>query len=283
MTDAVREEAPAKVNLVLHVGPRQANGLHKVCSLFASLELHDVVTVEPAGDADKVVCPGVEGPNLAGAALEVFRSETGVALPPLHITIEKRIPVAGGLGGGSADAAAVLRAANRLAGDALDDDGLRLVAAELGSDVPSQVRPGHAVVTGTGEGVRPVELPPAWLVLVPSPHGLSTAQVFAEFDRVQAPRERLDPDPLMKLAGRPVEAIAEALENDLELAALALRPDLHHALSRLSPLEEAGALGRLVSGSGPTVFGLFADRAAAERAAAELGDTVLVTALRDHR
>ena len=278
MTGAVTEEAPAKVNLVLHVGPRHANGLHEVCSLFASLELHDVVTMDPAGDADEVVCPGVEGPNLAAAALEAFRSETGVALPPLRITIEKRIPVAGGLGGGSADAAAVLRAANRLADDALDDDGLRALAAPLGSDVPSQVRPAHSVVAGTGHAVEPVALAPMWLVLVLSEHGLATADVYAEADRLDSTRPQLDPDGLRELASQPLPALAAALESDLEGAALSLRPELADALEAL---RGAGALGALVSGSGPTVFGVFGDRDAAERAAGGLGGAALVTGLRE--
>src|SRR5204862_1465730 len=104
----IRELAPAKVNLVLRIGPVAANGLHEVCSLFASLELHDVVEVREA-DADAVVCPGVDGPNLAEAAIRAFRARPP-ALPPLEVRIDKRIPVAAGLGGGSGDAAAVSRA-----------------------------------------------------------------------------------------------------------------------------------------------------------------------------
>jgi 4-diphosphocytidyl-2-C-methyl-D-erythritol kinase len=279
VTAAIREEAPAKANLVLHVGARRANGLHEVSSLFASLELHDVVTVEAAGDADEVVCPGVDGPNLAAAALDAFRSGTGADLPPLRVAIEKRIPVAAGLGGGSADAAAALRAANELAGRPLDDDGLRKVAAPLGSDVPSQVRPAHALVGGTGEEVEPVALPPMWLVLVPSASGLSTADVFAEADRLGTTRDRLDGDVLRELAGRPVDVIARALENDLQAAALSLRPDLEQTLDAL---RSHGALGALVSGSGPTAFGVFADAQAAGRAGGAI-PRAIVTGLRGVR
>jgi 4-diphosphocytidyl-2-C-methyl-D-erythritol kinase len=270
----IRETAPAKVNLVLHVGPRRADGLHELCSLFASLELHDVVTVEPA-DVDEVVCAAVGGPNLAAAAVEAYRSQADV--PPLRVTIEKQIPVAAGLGGGSADAAAVLRAANRLAGDELDEAALSALAARLGSDVPSQVRPGHALVGGTGEAVEPVSLPPMWLVLVPAADGLPTRDVYAEADRIGTARERLDPAPVRDLAGRPLEALAGALENDLQPAALSLRPELAH---RLDELRAAGALGALVSGSGPTAFGVFADPEAAERAAARF-ERPIVTRLRD--
>src|SRR6185503_10682588 len=103
-------------------------------------------------------------------------------LPPLQVTIDKRIPVAAGLGGGSADAAAALRAANELAGRPADAAGLRALGARLGADVPSQIEPRHALVTGAGEGVEPVELPPMTLLLVPDEDGLSTADVYAQAD-----------------------------------------------------------------------------------------------------
>lgn len=277
MTGAVTEQAPAKVNLVLHVGTRQSSGLHELCSLFASLELHDVVTIEPGGDADEVVCPGVDGSNLAAAALDAYRGRAGVDLPPLRVTIEKNIPVAAGLAGGSADAAATLRAANRLAGSPLEDVALREVAASLGSDVPSQVRPSHAVVSGTGDVVEPVALPPMWLVLVPSEPGLPTRDVYAEADRLGSPRTTLEPGMLRADASRRVADLAGALENDLQSAALSLRPEL---ADTIGDLRAEGALGALVSGSGPTVFGVFAERAVADRAAARF-EGAIVTGLRE--
>src|SRR5262245_1137486 len=262
----IRELAPAKLNLVLHVGPPRDDGLHPVCSLFASIDLADDVVVAPTGfGADSVECPGVEGQNLAASALAAFRRSGGAAMPPLGVRISKRVPVAAGLGGGSADAAAVLRAANRIAGDPLNADGLRALAAELGSDVPSQVEPRHQLVQGVGELLEPVELPPLLAVLVPAAEGLSTAAVFAELDRLGGSRERLDPEPLRRLAASGQDALAAGLENDLQPAALSLRPDLESTLSRL---RAAGAPAAAISGSGPTCFGLFADRAAAEAAAA---------------
>jgi 4-diphosphocytidyl-2-C-methyl-D-erythritol kinase len=186
-------------------------------------------------------------------------------MPPLGVRISKRVPVAAGLGGGSADAAAVLRAANRIAGDPLDADGLRALAAELGSDVPSQVEPRHQLVQGVGELLEPVELPPLVAVIVPAAEGLSTAAVFGELDRLGGSRQHLDPEPLRRLAASGADALAAALENDLEQAALSLRPDLESTLARL---RAAGAPAAAISGSGPTCFGLFADRAAAEAAAA---------------
>jgi 4-diphosphocytidyl-2-C-methyl-D-erythritol kinase len=254
----VRERAYAKVNLVLHVGRPRPDGLHPLCSVFASLDLADDLRVRPAaGSGDRVRCEGVDGPNLAAAAATAFRARVP-SLPPLEIEIEKRIPVAAGLGGGSADAAAVLRAANRIAGEPLDVPALREIAATLGSDVPSQVEPGHALVTGVGETVERVELPPLAVVLAPQREGLATAAVYAELDRRQGWRDRLDP-------GAATAALsAGRFENDLEPAALALRPELANALGEL---REAGARPALVSGSGPTCFGLFQDHEAARVAA----------------
>jgi 4-diphosphocytidyl-2-C-methyl-D-erythritol kinase len=263
------EAAPAKVNLVLRVGEPGPGGLHPVCSLFARIDLADEVAVEPA-ERDEVVCPGVEGPNLAATAIELLRDRVGPALPPVRVRIDKRIPVAAGLGGGSADAAAALRGAHTLAGSPLAHDELVAIAHRLGSDVPSQLAPGHAVVGGSGERVDPVGLAPMGLVLIPDEAGLSTGAVYAELDRLRATGDApvpagLDPGPLRRLAGSPPAALATRLENDLQLAALYLRPELG---ARLDALRHAGALGTLVSGSGPTVFGVFEDRAAAERAAA---------------
>jgi 4-diphosphocytidyl-2-C-methyl-D-erythritol kinase len=268
----IREQAPAKVNLVLRIGPVAPNGLHEVCSLFASLELADVVEVTPS-DRDQVICEGVEGPNLAQAAIDAFRHIRPVA--PVEVRIDKRIPVAGGLGGGSADAAAVLRALDALSSDPtsewrvpLEFEGLLMIAAGLGSDVPSQVWPRSWVVEGTGAGLRTARpLPPLAVVLVPSERGLSTADVFQEADRLGLPQP-IAPDAAAQLAAREwpdAQAVADALSNDLQEAALSLRPELSATLERV---RDAGALGAQVSGSGPTVFGLFATSDDAEAAAA---------------
>lgn len=277
----IRERAPAKVNLVLQVGDVRSDGLHELCSLFATLDLADELTIERLAEGspgDRVVCAGVEGPNLAAQALDELRTELHGDLPPLAVTIDKRIPVAAGLGGGSADAAAALRAANRIAGSPLDADALRAIGARLGADVPSQIEPRHALVTGAGEGVEPVVLPPMALVLIPQDDGLSTADVYRAADRIGSTRARLDPDRLRTLAGTPLPALAAALENDLEPAALHLRPEL---AGELRALAGAGALAARVTGSGPTTFGVFPDRPAAEHAAAALSSNALVTATRD--
>jgi 4-diphosphocytidyl-2-C-methyl-D-erythritol kinase len=269
----IHERAFAKLNLVLHVGRPRADGLHPLCSIFASVDLADEVEARVAGaGADAVECPGVHGTNLAEAAISAYRRRVP-SLPALRVRIEKRIPVAAGLGGGSADAAAVLRAANRIADRPVSSHLLRDIAADIGSDVPSQVEPRHALVQGVGEVVEGVELAPFGVVLVAQREGLSTAEVYAQLDRMKGWREQLDPESLRDFARSPDPA---ALANDLQPAAMALRPELGAVLDRL---RSVGALGTLVSGSGPTCFGLFADRGRAERAARDV-DGAIATELR---
>src|SRR5829696_2527419 len=189
----LRCRAPGKVNLTLYVGAPRADGLHPLVSVVQSLSLADELTLEPAGGrgritGDEVVCPGVEGENLAGTALAAFRTATGWDAPPQRLTIDKRVPVAAGMGGGSGDAAAALRLAAYAAG--VDDTGLLLtLAARLGGDVPSQVAPGRTLMTGAGERVRALP-PPGGLALaiLPSEHGLSTPAVYREFDRLGVQR-----------------------------------------------------------------------------------------------
>ena len=277
----ITELAYAKVNLVLRVGAPRGDGLHPLCSIFASVELADRVTVSEA-EADRVACPGVDGQNLASEAVRAFREAVPV-LPPLAVTIDKRIPVAAGLGGGSADAAAVLRAANELSGTPLSGEQLRGIAARIGSDVPSQVEPRHALVSGVGEEVEPVDLPQMTLALVPQEDGLSTPDVFAELDRLRGGSDpspaRLDPAGLRRLAGARLAELAAGIGNDLEPAAISLRPELEPAITSLLG---AGALAAQVTGSGPTTFGIFGDRAAALEASADLED-VIVTEARSFR
>lgn len=270
--------APAKLNLCLYLGARREDGLHELCSLFEPLALGDLITLPtlttPGGvqsrmgvDHDEVVCPGVEGENLALRALAALR-ERGWRHPPLRVEIEKRIPVAAGLGGGSADAAAVLRLA---AGEVAD---LEQIASELGADVPSQLTPALALVRGAGERIERLPEPkPHAVVLLPDGGGLSTAAVFAEADRLGLGRGDEELEELAQRlrhaagAGASPLAYPELLVNDLEPAARSLRPDIGDALDAL---RDAGAPLALLTGSGPTAFGLFEDLAAAQKAAEAL-------------
>jgi 4-diphosphocytidyl-2-C-methyl-D-erythritol kinase len=258
--------APAKLNLCLYLGPRRADGKHEIRSLLCPLTLADRLVVSDA-HADEVVCPGVEGPNLAGEALAGLRAR-GWKRSPARVEIEKRIPVAAGLGGGSADAAALLR----LARDEVE--GIGELAADLGADVPSQLDPAFALVGGAGEEVEPLPSPSDFgVVLVPAEEGLRTADVYAEADRLGLGREQGELDAVAArlraaaTAGASPLSYPEMLVNDLAEAALSLRPEIAAALAAL---QEAGAAVALVTGSGPTAFGLFEDIVAADRAAAAL-------------
>jgi 4-diphosphocytidyl-2-C-methyl-D-erythritol kinase len=259
--------APAKLNLCLYLGPRRDDGLHQLCSLFEPLALGDRIAASEA-ERDEVVCPGVDGDNLAARALAALR-EHGWDRPAQRIEIAKRIPVAAGLGGGSADAAAVLRLAQ---GEVAD---LEEIAAELGADVPSQLVPALALVQGVGERIERLPEPtPHAVVLLPDGGGLSTAAVFAEADRLGLGRSAAELDELAQRlrsaagAGASPLAYPELLANDLEPAARSLRPRIG---AGLDALRAAGASHALLTGSGPTAFGLFESLAAA-RAAAEALD-----------
>jgi 4-diphosphocytidyl-2-C-methyl-D-erythritol kinase len=265
--------APAKLNLGLYLG--RADGLHELCSLFEPLALADLIRIEEA-ERDEVICAGVVGENLAARALAALR-ERGWDGPPLRIEIEKRTPVAAGLGGGSADAAAILR----LAGTVAD---LPSIAAELGADVPSQLRPGLALVRGAGERVEPLPTPAEHAaVLLPGGGGLSTKAVFDEADRLGLGREESALEEIAAElraaagAGASPLTYAELLVNDLEPAARSLRPDIGDALDALRGTT-AGAV--FLSGSGPTVVGLFPTLTEADAAASSLDrdDTIVCLA-----
>ena len=263
MGGTVRELAPAKINLCLCVGQPRHDGLHELVSLMQSVTLCDELEASDAG-RDEVVCPGVEGPNLVSAAVASFREATGWDGPPQRIEIVKRIPVAAGMGGGSADAAAALRLLARRSGTALG--ALEAVAAALGSDVPSQLRPGRALVHGAGELVTPLPDPAGFGVLVlPSRARLATAAVYREADRLGTPRSASELAQLAQLD--PLELTGV---NDLAAAALSLEPSIADALTQALA---AGASKAMVCGSGPTVIGLFDAPPAAAVAAAALRET----------
>jgi 4-diphosphocytidyl-2-C-methyl-D-erythritol kinase len=279
-----RALAPAKVNLGLFVGPRrETDGRHELVSVMQSLSLADELTLAPAAAGaahDELACPGVAGPadeNLAARALAAFRAATDWDVAPRRLSIVKRIPVAAGLGGGSADAAAALRLAARASGLG-DEQLLRELAGTLGADVPAQVAPGRWLATGSGELLAALPGPnrPLGVLVLPLPAELSSAEVYAEADRLGLSRGHVELEErgaelstALEL-GAPLPATVELLHNDLQRAAVSLCPQIAGALEQA---REAGATQALVSGSGPTVVGLF-PRANAlgrvERAAAEL-------------
>jgi 4-diphosphocytidyl-2-C-methyl-D-erythritol kinase len=260
--------APAKVNLGLFLGPRrEGDGRHELVTVMQSISLADELRLEPAppgADHDEIACPGLTAPpqeNLAARALASFRAATGWQALPLRLSIDKRIPVAAGLGGGSADAAAALRLASHASGLG-DERLLSELAAELGADVPAQVAPGRWLATGAGELLEALASPfPALeLLVLPSAGALSTAHVYEEADELGLAREpaelrqRRDQLRAALELGAPLPAARELLHNDLQAAAISLSAPIADALAKM---REAGAEEALVSGSGPTVVGLF--------------------------
>jgi 4-diphosphocytidyl-2-C-methyl-D-erythritol kinase len=261
--------APGKVNLCLFVGAPRPDGFHPLVSVFQAVDLADDVALEPSpSGVDEVACPGVEGPNLAQRAIAAFRAATGWDGPPVRISIAKRIPVAAGMGGGSADAAAALRLLAHAAGRP-DDPRLPEIALTLGADVPSALRPGRALVTGIGEHVEPLPADHGLaLVIVPSGEALSTPAVYGEADRLELGRHA---ESLAVVEENLRAALREGHRppavNDLQEAARSLCPSIDAAIDAV---RAAGARSVLVSGSGPTVFGEFEDPDRARAAAAAL-------------
>lgn len=268
---ALRVLAPAKVNLSLFLGPPRADGRHELVTLFQSLALADELRVVAGGGTgdgagDRVVCePPIAGENLAARALAELRAR-GWGGPALEVSILKRIPVAAGMAGGSADAAATLRAAAALVPGRAEE--LEAVAAGLGADVPSQLSAGVALGTGAGEVVERFEpLAEHAYVVVPSPFALSTPAVYAEADRLGIGRTRpalADLHAALVAALAPGARLPDALlVNDLQAAAVSLCPWCGDALAAV---REAGAEHALVSGSGPTVVGIWWGTGALARA-----------------
>jgi 4-diphosphocytidyl-2-C-methyl-D-erythritol kinase len=283
----VTVRVPAKINLQLAVGPPRPDGYHSLVTVFHAISLFDELTVTPAG-TDSVTVTGEQaglvpatGDNLALRAVDALRAElqrrasawgtsaqgtrapvTGPAGGGVTVAIAKRIPVAGGMAGGSADAAAALVACNELWGAGLTQPELCAVAGEVGSDVAFAVLGGTAVGRGRGEQLAPVPGVPGpyhWVVALAAGQ-LSTPGVYRELDRMRgaagAPEPELRAELMSALRAGDVAALGAALSNDLQAPALSLFPALGKTLSAG---REFGALGALVSGSGPSCFFLARD------------------------
>lgn len=280
MSDRVTVRAPAKINLHLGVGPCRADGFHGLATVYQAIGLYDdvtvtdsatwSVTVTPVGGID---CSGVplDDANIAIRAGRLLARHHGIERAAA-IDVHKGIPVAGGLAGGSADAAATMIALDRLWELETSDDDLLALAAQLGSDVPFALVGGTARGTGRGELVEPMlDTGEWWWAVCPSTDGLSTPTVYAELDRLRpdADEPRIPAALEQALAEGDVHALAAALANDLEAPAVSLRPDVGQAV-------QAGrehALAGMVSGSGPTTVFLCADREQAVEVLQALGRT----------
>ncbi|MDO9379216.1 MAG: 4-(cytidine 5'-diphospho)-2-C-methyl-D-erythritol kinase [Nocardioidaceae bacterium] len=261
---------PAKINLALGVGPVAADGLHALATVYQAVDLCDEVHATSRDDDEIVVSVHLDaerergsvpldGTNLAVRAALALREATGVTAGAT-LAIRKAIPVAGGMAGGSADAAAALVACDELWGTGLGRAGLEPIAASLGSDVPFCLHGGTAMGGGHGEQISPVLARGGyqWVFAI-AERGLSTAAVYAEFDAITdgVVTEPEVPDQLMAaLRAGDAEALGAALSNDLQPAALRLRPELEETLA---VGRQCGALGALLSGSGPTAMFLAGD------------------------
>lgn len=276
MSSTVTVRVPAKVNVQLAVGAARPDGFHDLANVFLAVSLYDEVTAAPAAaltvscagpDADQVP---LDRTNLAARAAEILAARNGLA-PDVHLHIEKRIPVAGGMAGGSADGAAALLACDALWGLKTPAEELLAICAELGSDVPFSLVGGAALGTGRGEILTPVAAGAFHWVFAVADGGLSTPAVFREFDRLtagtQVPAPEASPALLAALAEGDPDALAATLANGLQAAALSLRPQLADTLAAGT---DAGALAGLVSGSGPTTAFLVRDAESAAKVAEAL-------------
>lgn len=266
--------ARAKINLTLDVTGRRADGYHTVCMVMQSVALHDEVRVtvtqgekKPRGIILTCNLPylPVDERNLAWRAADLFYQETGVLLGTCEIHIEKRIPIAAGLAGGSTDAAAVLRALTTLHAAGLTDDELCAMGLKLGADVPYCLRGGTMLAEGIGEELRPLEpMPHCWVVLCKPPFAVSTKDVYREMDEIDI-RKRPDTAGMIKaLEKDDYSGVCRRLSNVMELVTATKRRQIGEIKAFLT---ENGADGTLMSGSGPTVYGLFSDESRARTAA----------------
>jgi len=260
----VRRLCPAKVNLYLKVLFRRQDGYHELVTVMQPLSLADELRLRP-GPGLSLECHHPEVPsgpqNLVWRAAQKFGEATGQE-PQVHIHLVKNIPVAAGLAGGSTDAAGTLLALNELAGKPLPPPTLHQLAADLGADVPFFLEPGPAVGRGIGTVLSPLDLPPYWYVLLNPGMAISTSWVYGHLD--------LDE---LAATGAPIRGAWDGehpenwVANDLETVTLRRYPELKELLARLS---RTGARAWGMSGSGPTLFGIFSGAEAARAAAGEL-------------
>ena len=258
----VEEKAYAKINLVLNIGDLRPDGYHDIQTIMQSLELHDDVTVEQTGGTGITVTASVDTipageSNLAAKAVKAFAAKTGVPADGLSIHIEKRIPVAAGLGGGSSDAAATLRALNVLYETNLSVDELAEIGIEVGSDVAFCVHGGCAYVEGEGDMVVPTTPMPQCIIVIGKPDlAISTEKMYQRFDQAELP-QRADhtPEIMLGLRWENLKAVAESVGNAFEQVLMKNERNTVDMMKEV--MNQFGTLGTAMTGSGPAVFGIF--------------------------
>jgi 4-diphosphocytidyl-2-C-methyl-D-erythritol kinase len=262
-------KAPAKINLFLRILHRRSDGYHEIESVMQKIALFDILYISRQGENISLSCPGSQVPenreNIVYKAADIFFSATGIA-PGVQIVLEKNIPIAAGLGGGSSDAAAVLLGLNNLLEADLELEHLRDIGLQLGADVPFFVQDySAAVATGIGECLQKVEpIRDYWILLVNPGFAVSTKWVYENFPLTS------NSNPFILARGRKMPSdfhevppgFFEELGNDLEAVTISHYPEIGDIKKEL---KELGAAAVLMSGSGPTVFGLFSEEKEAQR------------------
>ena len=273
--------ADAKINAFLRVLGRRDDGFHQIESLMLPVSLHDLVVVRPGdglsvsvmGDRQDAL-EGAGGENLALVAARALAEAAALAHPEAEIVIEKTIPVSAGLGGGSADAAATLRALNELWRCGFDDQRLARVGARVGSDVPAQLLGGAVFVHGRGDLAELVNVKPTTWVLFPMPFPVRTPDAYAWWDE----EGTTGPDPGALIAAAETgnhELLGSALFNDLQAPVSSRHPQVQAAVESF---RQAGALGEVMTGSGPTVAAFARDQDHAEELATAVPGSIVVSA-----
>lgn len=284
MKETFRREAPAKINLALDILGKRPDGYHALCSVMQTVSLCDTVELAEGGEGFTLSMAGFTPPEgrktLEQRAAEAFFARLGRAMPPLTVAITKRTPAYAGLGGGSADVAALLRILRDRYAPEMEDTTLESIGAEVGSDMPFCLRGGTALAAGRGEILTDLPpLPDCWIVLCKPPFPIPTPMLFARADSV-AIRHRPDIPGMRKaLENGDLEGVAGRLGNVFEEV---LPPECGAVFAIRDALLAAGALGAGMSGSGPTVFGIFREESlarAAQKKTLPLGESYAVRPL----
>jgi len=278
MTDPIVERAHAKLNVFLRVLGLRSDGFHDVETVLLPLDLHDLLTVEPA-DAFFIEVTGeraghladLGGESLLARAAAAFAAALGIAAPAVRVRLDKRIPVAAGMGGGSADAAALLRALGRLHG--IDPGRLLEIATQIGSDVPGLMSAEATYASGRGERIAPVIVPSTTWVVRPFPFAVATPDAYRWWDEEGA----TGPDAGALIAALETgndELLGSAIYDDLQPPVVARHPEVG---ATIDAFVEAGALGAIMTGSGPTVVALARHLGHADRLVAAVPGSFVVT------
>ncbi|MFH1147018.1 MAG: 4-(cytidine 5'-diphospho)-2-C-methyl-D-erythritol kinase [Pseudomonadota bacterium] len=264
MTDFITTPAPAKINLFLRVTGTRTDGYHNIVTLFQKIALFDIITLEKTNGGIELTClqntVPADGRNIVYKAARLFEESTGIPLG-VKITIDKKIPVAAGLGGGSSDAASLLKSLQEMYEHPCDEDALLCMAAKVGADVPFFVSAySTAIGRGKGEELEPVQIPLIWVVIVNPGFPVSTKWVYDNLKLTTV-------ENAFNFSPHDTAVVEQLLHNDLETVSIPEYPVINRIKMRLV---SCGAKGALMTGSGPTVFSVFEEESKARKVYEEL-------------